>query len=242
MKRAFGIVLLVALALAGCQVGAQPTPTPSLAADYVPVVSVTGELIPARRATLSHKVGGKVVEVLVEPGDTVAVGAPLVLLDTSDLELALQRAQEQVASQQAALDLVRAGATERVIARADRDNAHQVAQAESALQAKQQQLAQAQATDPVAELDAAEARVAQVERQIVQARRGHHVLHVAVCPCECAGDRDAGRVGGAVGVRAVDDPSVCEPQPRRGMLRECTQPCDRVVVEYRFDDHDPVPA
>jgi multidrug efflux pump subunit AcrA (membrane-fusion protein) len=170
MKRAFGIVLLVALALAGCQVGAQPTPTPSLAADYVPVVSVTGELIPARRATLSHKVGGKVVEVLVEPGDTVAVGAPLVLLDTSDLELALQRAQEQVASQQAALDLVRAGATERVIARADRDNAHQVAQAESALQAKQQQLAQAQATDPVAELDAAEARVAQVERQIVQAR------------------------------------------------------------------------
>jgi len=110
------------------------------------------------------------VEVLVEPGDTVAVGAPLVLLDTSDLELALQRAQEQVASQQAALDLVRAGATERVIARADRDNAHQVAQAESALQAKQQQLAQAQATDPVAELDAAEARVAQVERQIVQAR------------------------------------------------------------------------
>ncbi|MFN2155894.1 MAG: biotin/lipoyl-binding protein, partial [Anaerolineae bacterium] len=170
MKRAFGIVLLVALALAGCQVGAQPTPTPSLAADYVPVVSVTGELIPARRATLSHKVGGKVVEVLVEPGDTVAVGAPLVLLDASDLELALQRAQEQVASQQAALDLVRAGATERVIARADRDNAHQVAQAESALQAKQQQLAQAQATDPVAELDAAEARVAQVERQIVQAR------------------------------------------------------------------------
>jgi multidrug efflux pump subunit AcrA (membrane-fusion protein) len=170
MKRAFGIVLLVALALAGCQVGAQPTPTPSLSADYVPVVSVTGELIPARRAVLSHKVGGKVVEVLVEPGDTVAAGAPLVLLDTSDLELALQRAQEQVAAQQAALDMLRAGATERVIARADRDNAHQVAQAESALQAKQEQLAQAQATDPAADVAAAEARVAQVERQIVQAR------------------------------------------------------------------------
>jgi len=170
MKRAFGIVLLVALVLAGCQGGAQPTPTPSLTADYVPVVSVTGELIPARRATLSHEAGGKVVEVLIEPGDSVAVGAPLVLLDTSDLELALQRVQEQVMAQQAALAMLRAGATERTIARADRDHAHQVAQAESALQAKQEQLAQAQATDPEAEVAAAEARVKQVERQIAQAR------------------------------------------------------------------------
>jgi HlyD family secretion protein len=170
MKRAFGIVLLVGLALVGCQGTDRPTPTPALAEDYVPVVSVTGELIPARRATLSHKVGGKVVEVLVEPGDDVAVGAPLVLLDTSELELALQRAQEQVTVQRAAVALQRAGATEAIIARADRDHAHQVAQAESALQAKQEQLAQAQATDPAAEVAAAEARVAQVERQIVQAR------------------------------------------------------------------------
>lgn len=170
MKRAIGIALLVGWAVVGCQVGAQPTPTPSFDEAYVPVVSVTGELVPARWATLSSKGGGKVVEVLVGAGDPVAAGAPLVLLDTAELELALERAQEQVAIQRAGLALLRAGAREETIARADRDHAHQVAQAEIALQAAQEQLAQAEAADPAAEIAAAEAQVAQVERQIAQAR------------------------------------------------------------------------
>jgi multidrug efflux pump subunit AcrA (membrane-fusion protein) len=168
MKRAIAIVLLISLTVVGCQLGAQPTPTPAFDEDYVPVVSVTGELVPARRATLSHKVGGKVVEVLVETGDAVAAAAPLVLLDTAELELALQRAQEQVTIQQAGLALLRAGVREETIARADRDHAHQVAQAEIALRAKQEQLVQAQATDTAAHVAAAEARVVQVERQIAQ--------------------------------------------------------------------------
>lgn len=170
MKRAIGIVLLVGWAVVGCQVGAQPTPTPSFDEAYVPVVSVTGELVPARWAALSPKGGGKVVEVLIEAGDPVAVGAPLVLLDTAELELALERAQAQVTVQRAGLALVRAGTREETIARADRDHAHQVAQAEIALQAKQEQLAQAEVTDPELEVAAAEARVAQVERQMAQVR------------------------------------------------------------------------
>jgi multidrug efflux pump subunit AcrA (membrane-fusion protein) len=170
MKRASVIVLLIGLAIVGCQGAGRPTPTPALDEDYVPVVSVTGELVPARRATLGHKVGGKVVEVLVEPGDVVAASAPLVLLDTSELELALQRAQEQVTVQRAGLALLRAGAAEAMIARADRDHAHQLTQAEIVLQAKQEQLAQAQATDAAAEIAAAEARVAQAARQIAQVR------------------------------------------------------------------------
>ena len=170
MKRAIGIVLLIGLAVVGCQGADRPTPTPALDEAYVPVVSVTGELVPARWAVLNHKAGGQVVEVLVEAGDAVAAGAPLVLLDTTALELALERAQGQFTIQRAGLALLRAGATEETIARADRDHAHQVAQAEIALQAKQEQLVQAQAADPAAEVAAVEARVAQGERQIAQAR------------------------------------------------------------------------
>jgi HlyD family secretion protein len=94
----------------------------------------------------------------------------MVLLDTTELELALQRAQEQVTIQRASVALLRAGAREEEIARADRDHAHQVAQAEIALQAKQEQLAQAEAADPGAEVAVAEARAVQVERQMAQTR------------------------------------------------------------------------
>ncbi len=184
MKRAIGIVLLVGWAVVGCQVGAQPTPTPAFDEAYAPVVSVTGELVPAQWATLSHKGGGKVVEVLVEAGDPVAAGAPLVLLDTAELELALERAQGQFTIQRAGLALLRAGTREETIARADRDHAHQLAQAEIALQAKQEQLAQAEVAEPAAEIAAAEARVAQVERQMAQMRAQNPVPQVQLAQVE----------------------------------------------------------
>jgi multidrug efflux pump subunit AcrA (membrane-fusion protein) len=184
MKRAIVVMLLVGLVIVGCQGSDRPTTTPALDEAYVPVVSVTGELIPARWATLTHKGGGKVVEVLVEAGDPVAVGAPLVLLDTAALELALQRAQGQFTIQRAGLALLRAGATEETIARADRDHAHQVAQAEIALQAKQEQLVQAEAADAAVEVAAAEARAVQVERQIAQVRAQDPVPQVQLAQVE----------------------------------------------------------
>jgi len=172
MKRPYTttILLILALAVAGCQASGQPTATPRPQTSYAPIVSVTGELVPAIWATLTHKTGGEVVEVLVEPGDAVAGGAPLVLFDIGDLELALVTARQEVAAQEALLAQVRNGATDAVIARADRDNAHLIEQAEIALQVKEQQLAQAQARDPAEDVAAAQARVAQVRAQLAQMR------------------------------------------------------------------------
>jgi multidrug efflux pump subunit AcrA (membrane-fusion protein) len=172
MKRkafAMGIVLMV-LALAGCQVGKQPTSTPGTPADYIPVVSVTGELVPQKWVSLGHKTGGKVVEVSVEPGDPVAVGEALARLDTVELESTLEIARQDLAAQQAALDRLVQGASQESIARVDRDHAQQVAQAEVALEVKQAQLAQARAHDPARDVEVAQARIRQLEATQAQAQ------------------------------------------------------------------------
>jgi multidrug efflux pump subunit AcrA (membrane-fusion protein) len=163
-------LLILTVFVAGCQGAAQPTETPRPQSSYTPVVSVTGELVPATWATLSAEAGGEVAEVLVEPGDLVSVGSPLVLLDTADLELALASAEQEVAAQEALLAQLLSGATEEVIARADRDNAYQIEQAEIALGVKRQQLAQAQARDPADDVAAAQARIKQIQAQLAQVR------------------------------------------------------------------------
>ena len=161
-------LLILAVVAAGCQTSAQPTATPRAQSGYTPIVSVTGELVPATWVMLSAKAGGEISEVLVEPGDVISAGSPLILLDTTDLALALASAEQEVAAQEALLAQLRNGATDEVIARADRDNAYQIEQAEIALQVKQQQLAEAQTRDPADDVAAAQARIKQIQSQLAQ--------------------------------------------------------------------------
>ncbi|MBN1639897.1 MAG: efflux RND transporter periplasmic adaptor subunit [Anaerolineae bacterium] len=185
MNRAIAMVLLaVALTVSGCQSADQPTPTPSDVDQYVPVVSATGVLVPAQWAALSHARGGEVLEVLVQPGDRVAADAALVVLGAADLEAALEQAQHEAAAQRALLAQVQAGSPGAVIARADRDNAHQVAQAAIALRMAEAQLAQAEGTDPQIDVAAARARVAQVEALIAQQRAQDLAPEVALAEVE----------------------------------------------------------
>ncbi|MBN1579546.1 MAG: HlyD family efflux transporter periplasmic adaptor subunit [Anaerolineae bacterium] len=155
--------------LGGCAQKTDPTATPVVKNQFAQVVSVTGEVIPATWATLSSKSGGTLVDLLVEPGDLVAEGDLLARLDTADLELALKIAQENVAVQQASLNQLLAGASEAVIARADRDNAYQLDQAEITLQLQQQQLEQARQQDLDNDVAIAQANIRQLEAQIAQA-------------------------------------------------------------------------
>jgi HlyD family secretion protein len=185
MKRiviAVGIVL--ALALSGCAGQAEPTVAPQVLEDFAPVVSVTGELVPATWAPLSAKVEGRISGVLVEPGDEVNVGAPLVRLDTTDLGLSLRVAQQEVAAQQAALARLIAGASASAVARADRENAQQIAQAEIALRVKQKQLEQALARDPTQEVAATQAQVEQLQAQLAQVRAQNPAAEVRLAQVE----------------------------------------------------------
>ncbi|MEE9617644.1 MAG: biotin/lipoyl-binding protein, partial [Anaerolineae bacterium] len=80
-------LMVLALILSGCGAGADETPTPEVEMEFVPVVSVTGEVMPAVWATVSAQAGGTVLEVLVEPGDEVSAGDLLVRLDPTDAQL-----------------------------------------------------------------------------------------------------------------------------------------------------------
>ena len=95
MARRFAALWLVLLtvALVGCAQIQEETPAPDLEMPYVPVVSVTGEVVPAVWAELSAQAGGMVTEVSVGRGDSVAAGDGLVRLETADLERAVSEAE-----------------------------------------------------------------------------------------------------------------------------------------------------
>jgi HlyD family secretion protein len=160
--------------LAACNKAA---PEATTAEDVVPIVAqarnavvAEGVVEPARWSGLSFDIPGQVVEVRVETGQLVQAGDLLARLDTDELELALQNAQQDIVSQQAALELLLEGSREEIIARADKDNADAIAQAEIALRAKELQLEKARLDDPSIEVSAAETGVKQLQSQLAQVR------------------------------------------------------------------------
>ncbi|MCB9445009.1 MAG: efflux RND transporter periplasmic adaptor subunit [Ardenticatenaceae bacterium] len=75
----------------------------------VGIVSAEGQIVPLRDAMLTFQGAGQVAEILVSAGDTVEAGAPLVRLDATDQEIALQQAQAGLAQAQANLGTAQAG-------------------------------------------------------------------------------------------------------------------------------------
>jgi multidrug efflux pump subunit AcrA (membrane-fusion protein) len=116
---------VLAILLTACGTGAEATPTVDWSADYVPVVSVTGKVVPAVWAEASTQAGGTVVEVLVEPGDEVAAGDVLVRLDPADAALGVQQAEAALEQTEAELALLKAEPRDEevLLARADLDAA-----------------------------------------------------------------------------------------------------------------------
>src|SRR5512136_1967316 len=93
------LALFVALLpLAGCDGDSSTAKAQSSGTD-VPdqgntnVVSATGEVRPARWASLSFPVDGQVQTILVEEGQTVTFGQPLIQLDAVRLNRAVSEAQ-----------------------------------------------------------------------------------------------------------------------------------------------------
>jgi len=150
-KRAVVGLLVLMFLLAGCTRGAEGTPTPEIEMDYTPVVSVTGEVVPAVWATVSAQTGGTVMAVLVEPGDEVEEGDVLVRLDPTDARLAVQQAEAALAAARAQLDGLRAGA-----------RPEEVEEAKAAVAIAQAALQRLLNPDPV-QVAAAQAELAQAE-------------------------------------------------------------------------------
>jgi len=133
MKRGTILGLLaLAVILVACGPGTEVTPTVDWSADYVPVVSVTGEVVPAVWADVSAQGGGTVMEVPVVSGEKVAAGDLLIRLDPADALLAVQQAEAALEVAQAELALLQAG-----------PRAEEVAAAQAEVDAVEAALAQA---------------------------------------------------------------------------------------------------
>ncbi|MCF6284445.1 MAG: biotin/lipoyl-binding protein, partial [Candidatus Hydrogenedentes bacterium] len=73
-------------------------------------ISVSGT-IEARTATAGSRIGGRVIKVLVEEGDTVKKGDVLIQLDGAEARALLAAADAQIAARDALLAKLEAGAT-----------------------------------------------------------------------------------------------------------------------------------
>jgi multidrug resistance efflux pump len=176
--------LLTIVALAGCSAASSLGETrveaqaPQQNGTVVPVVQASddgvviaeGIVVPARASYLSFELPGELVEVAVKAGDQVQSGDVLAQLDARELDLALRSAEQDVVAQEAAQRQLRKGASEKVIARTDKANADQTAQAEVALRAQELQLEKARQEDPSIAVAAAQARVNQLELGLAKAQ------------------------------------------------------------------------
>ncbi|MCK4298018.1 MAG: biotin/lipoyl-binding protein, partial [Planctomycetes bacterium] len=88
---------------------AAPPVTAAEAASAGPdVVSAEGVIVPVRHVELAFRAGGRVAEVLVAPGETVAAGEVLARLEDDDLQAAVAQAEAALEAAQAQLALVEA--------------------------------------------------------------------------------------------------------------------------------------
>jgi HlyD family secretion protein len=157
-RRVFVIGLLIlALALAACGGEEEPEATPQVVEAFVPVVSVTGEVVPARWARVAPRAGGQVTEVLVEPGDEVEDDALMVQLDDADAQLAVRQAEAALARAQAGLEQMRAEARPEEVAAAEAG----IAAAAAGLQKVYEGAGDQQIAAALAELKNAEAALKQ---------------------------------------------------------------------------------
>jgi len=158
---------VLALSLAGCAGQSEKTATPEAAPDFMPVVSVTGEVVPAKWATISAQANGRVTQVLVEPGDEVVEGDLLVRLDPTDAQLALQQAEAALEAAQAQLALLKAAPL-----------LQEVTAAEAAVEAAQAALSQVVAQRNELAGGAIEAEIAAAEAEVAGAEAARKAARI----------------------------------------------------------------
>ena len=130
----------------------QATPTPATRTvavtrgDVRQILTAPGSVVAARQQSLGFAGSGRLAEVSVRAGDTITQGQTLARQSTETLKLALAQAQANLASKQAALDKIKAGATTTDLATANAN----VRDAQVALQNAQYNLTVTQKSDSVA--------------------------------------------------------------------------------------------
>ncbi|MCJ7739594.1 MAG: efflux RND transporter periplasmic adaptor subunit [Anaerolineae bacterium] len=153
---------LVALSLAACSGQVEEPPVSDLESDFVPMLSVTGKVVPAVWTSLSSQVSGTVEEVLVTYGDVVAASDLLIRLDSTDAQLAVAQAEAVLGNALAQKALVEAGV-----------RLEQIAVAEAQVESATASLAQSSAERSRFEAGSLEAEIAAARAQVAAAQAEH---------------------------------------------------------------------
>jgi RND family efflux transporter MFP subunit len=105
------LLLLAAVGCGGEAPAPKPTARPVLAAHVEPATraesAYTGVVAARTESDLGFRVGGKIVERRVDPGQRVAAGDTLLVLDVEDFELALRAVRNRVRAAEANLKQAR---------------------------------------------------------------------------------------------------------------------------------------
>ena len=165
------LAIVTALMLSAC--GSQPTPTSTptatAAETTAPIVSASGEVLPAQWTTLSFAQAGNLNELLVKEGDAVKAGEVIARLEAPDLNAAL--AQKQAAVKVAEANLAQLTAAPRP---AD------VEAAQQAVKAAQARVAAATAQRDRLYSAVTDADVIQAQAQVAAAQIQKDQLHEAM--------------------------------------------------------------
>ncbi|MCB0114255.1 MAG: biotin/lipoyl-binding protein, partial [Caldilineaceae bacterium] len=139
-------------------------------------VSATGSIEPESQVSLSFRSAGRVSQVLVSVGQSVAEGQLLAQLDTSDIELALEQANVSLQISQAQLKKLETPPSENDLAAAQASVTvaqASVASSEAALASAQASYRQLLAGATPEELAVQEAQVRQAETSVRQAQQAY---------------------------------------------------------------------
>jgi multidrug resistance efflux pump len=161
--------LIIAGLTSACSPTTEAEATPEIAQDFVPLISVTGEVVPETWTTVGAQVAGMVTEVRVDDGDEVAQDAVLVRLDATDARLAVQQAEAALAQAQAQVAQLQVGPSVEELAVAE-------AQIEAARAVISQSVAQRDqlwSGDTEAAIAEAEAQLAAARAEQLTARQQH---------------------------------------------------------------------
>ena len=142
---------------------------PDVTPGSVPVLEAAGYITARREATVSSKITGRLAEVLIEEGESVATGQVLARLDDVDARAALELAQARVTAAHAQL-----GQIEAQLEQARRDARRQQELREKRLNSEQSlETARTQVRALSAELEAQHGQVGVAEAQLRVAQVDH---------------------------------------------------------------------
>jgi HlyD family secretion protein len=209
--------------------------TPAVQTQAGDVIVALGTVRPAQTRQLSFRAGGPVASTPVRLGQPVQAGDLLSELDATALQLALEKAEAQVAIEQAALDALLNGPSQVEIERAEAAHTQQVTQAEFALREAKLQLEEARLSSPNVERQETQLERARLDLQLAQARAESPQAEVTVAQVGLARAQETLAKAQDEYRRALDRP--WEPQRIRDALAEGVQQAqwDVKIAQARLD-------